>query len=67
MIPKTELRYSMVYNRIFDPKFNMDDFIKLREDCKKFEELYNKYINKIFRDIFTDYLYCFEFFWSQST
>jgi len=47
MTPKTEIRYSWIYNKIFNKDFTRQDFIKLKDDCKKFEEVYNKYITKI--------------------
>ena len=47
MKPKTEIRYSIIYNRMFNEKFSREDMKKLKEDCKKFEELYNKNISKI--------------------
>ncbi len=47
MIPKIEIRYSNIYNRIFNKNFSREDMIKLKENCKKFEELYKKYIKKI--------------------
>ncbi len=49
MIPKTEIRYSMVYNRMFDKNFSLKDLIKLRGNCKKFGELFNKNIDKILK------------------
>lgn len=49
MKPKTELRYSRVYNKLFNEKFSRDNFIKLKQDCEKFEMLYNKYIHQILR------------------
>ena len=49
MIPKTEIRYSIVYNKMFDKNFSLKDLIKLRKYCKKFEELFNKNIDKILK------------------
>jgi len=47
VIPKTELRYSWIYNKQFNPDFNIKDQKKLKRDCKKFENLYNKYLLRI--------------------
>jgi len=47
MIPKTEIRYSWVYNKQLNRDFTKQDFFDLREKCKKFEKLYNKYIKQI--------------------
>src|SRR3989344_8897686 len=47
MIPKTELRYSRVYNQILNPEFGRKDMLKLKRNFSKFEALYKKYIRKI--------------------
>jgi len=47
MKTKTELRYSIVYNKMFNEKFSREDLIKLKQDSEKFEKLYNKYIDQI--------------------
>ncbi len=47
MIPRTLIRYSTVYNRVFDANFSKKDFLKLKKDCLKFEKLYKKHINEI--------------------
>lgn len=44
MIPKTVLRYSIIYNKLFDNSFTNKKFEKLKKDFRKFEKLYNKYI-----------------------
>jgi hypothetical protein len=48
MKPKTEIRYSMPYNRML-AGFTINDLIKLKEDSKSFVKLYKKYINKILK------------------
>ena len=47
MIPKTEIRCSLIYNRLFNKKFSKKDYFKLIKDSEKFEKLYNKHIKKI--------------------
>ena len=47
MIPKTELRGSLIYNKFFDRDFSRKDYLKLMKDSGKFEKLYKKYIKKI--------------------
>jgi len=47
MIPKTLIRYSRIYNKVFDTNFSKKDFLKLKKDCTKFEKLYLKYVKKI--------------------
>ncbi len=49
MIPKTELRYSGIYNLLFDKSFSRKSFLKLKKDCAEFKELYRKYISKILK------------------
>jgi len=49
MIPRTVIRYSGIYNRIFNPKFSKKDFLKLKKDCKEFAKLYKKNIQKILK------------------
>lgn len=47
MKPKTEIRYSIIYNKMFNENFSREDMKKLKEDCKKFEEFYKEHINKV--------------------
>ena len=47
MIPKTEIRCSLIYNRLFDKKFSNRDYHRLLKDSEKFERLHNKHIKKI--------------------
>ena len=47
MIPKTEIVYSMCYNRVLSPGFNKNDYFELKKNCKNFEALYKKYIFRI--------------------
>lgn len=49
MIPKTELRYSRIYNSMYNPRFSEKDLDKLIKDNKKFERLYKKYIKRILK------------------
>jgi len=51
MIPKTELKYSWMYNSLFNPKFDEGKIKKLKSKCKKFEHLYKKNINFILKII----------------
>jgi len=46
-LPKTEIRYSRIYNQILNPKFKRQDMFKLKKKFSKFEKLYKKYIKKI--------------------
>lgn len=47
MIPKTELVYSYPYNALFNKEFTYTKLKKLKIKFLKFENLYNKYIEKI--------------------
>lgn len=47
MNPKTVIRYSWIYNRIFNPKITKEEFFQLKKDCEEFKKLYEKYINEI--------------------
>ena len=47
MIPKTEIRCSWIYNKLFEKEFSKKDYFKLIKDSEKFEKLYNKNIKKI--------------------
>lgn len=47
MLPKTELRYSRIYNIVLNPAFKQKDVIKLKRKFSRFEILYKKYINKL--------------------
>lgn len=47
MRPKIQLRYSWMYNRLFNPNFKKDNLAQLKNKCKGFEKIYAKNINKI--------------------
>lgn len=47
MNPKTEIRYSRIYNRLFDKNFSKKDYFELIKDSEKFEGLYKRYTKKI--------------------
>ena len=47
MKPKTEIRFSWIYNKKFNKEITVPEFIKLKTDCRDFIELYNQYIDKI--------------------
>jgi uncharacterized protein YqkB len=47
MLPETELRYSFIYNKQFNPDFTMQDTLHFKKKCAKFEELYIKHIKDI--------------------
>ena len=49
MIPKTEVRYSRIYNQILNPKFKRRDMFKLKKKFFKFEQLYKKHIKRILK------------------
>ena len=49
MKPQTEIRYSWIYNRHFNPNFSKKDLFKLKKDYIKFKKLYKKYINTIIK------------------
>ncbi|MEM4703079.1 MAG: hypothetical protein QXP53_01180 [Candidatus Pacearchaeota archaeon] len=51
MIPKTELRYSLIYNIQFNQDFDKKDLSDLKNKCKNFEKLYTKYIKKLLQKI----------------
>ena len=53
---KTELRYSRIYNRLFDKDFSWEKIINLRKDCEKFEKLYNENIENLLRLIEKNHL-----------
>jgi hypothetical protein len=40
MIPKTELRCSLIYNKVFNKDFSKEDYFKLLKDSEKFEKVY---------------------------
>ena len=43
MLPETEIRYSFIYNVFLNQEFTREDLVTLKEKCRKFEALYNKY------------------------
>ena len=47
MLPKTELRYSWLYNTLFVPGFRKSDLKRLRRSCQTFERLYQKHHREI--------------------
>ncbi len=47
MIPKTLIRYSKIYNKVFDSNFPKKDFFKFKKDCIKFEKIYEQHIKQI--------------------
>ncbi len=49
MLPKTEIRYSIIYNKLFNENFTFEDRNKIIENSRKFEELHKKYINEILK------------------
>lgn len=49
MIPKTELRYSRIYNQILTPKFKRKDFYGLKRKFSRFEQLYKTHIKEILK------------------
>ncbi len=49
MIPKTEIRYSWIYNKEFNNNFSKKDLFKLKKDCVKFDRLYKKQIKNILK------------------
>ena len=49
--PKTQLKYSWMYNSLFKQNFKKSDIKKLKEKCKLFERIYNANINKIMKII----------------
>ena len=51
VIPKTEIRYSYIYNKQFDSNFSYKDKNKLQRKCRKFGILYKKYIKQILKEI----------------
>jgi len=51
MLPKTEIRYSWVYNKQFYQEFTFEDLKQLKEDSKEFEKLFKKYRAKILKAI----------------
>ncbi|MFH1823121.1 MAG: hypothetical protein ABH817_00165 [archaeon] len=48
---KIVIRYSFIYNKQFNPKFEEKDLFKLRRDCLEFEYIYNKNIKKLLKKI----------------
>ncbi len=61
MIPTTKLVYSWAYNRELNPGLPDEEvserFVRLKIDCKRFEEIYNQSISDILESIplFTGY------------
>ena len=51
MLPKTEIRYSWIYNKQFNPDYSFEDNFRLKEDSHKFEKLFKKYRAKILKAI----------------
>ncbi len=51
MIPKTEIRYSWIYNKNFDKDFTKKDLINLKKKSKEFEQIYKKNIKILLREI----------------
>ena len=51
MLPKTEIRYSWIYNKQFNPEFTFKDNYNLKGDSQKFEKLFKKYKAKILKAI----------------
>lgn len=49
MIPKTKIRFSWIYNIIFNSNFSKEEFFKLKKDCIKFEKFYCKHIKEILK------------------
>lgn len=49
MLPKTELKYSWMYNSVYIKNFKEKDIKQLKEKCKSFESLYGKHINEILK------------------
>lgn len=49
MIPKTEIRYSRVYNKQFGKNFSKNGLNRLKKKCEKFQDLYNRYIKTILK------------------
>jgi hypothetical protein len=47
MLPKTELRYSWMYNSVYIQEFKKEDINRLKIKCKSFERLYNRHIVEI--------------------
>ncbi len=47
MIPKTEIRFSFIYNKSFNPSFSSQDFIKLKKDSYPFINLFKNYVQEI--------------------
>ena len=48
-LPKIELKYSWMYNSLFDKSFNKEDIPGLKLKCNNFETIYKKNIDKILR------------------
>lgn len=51
MVPIVELKYSWMYNSLFNPNFDKKDIANLKEKCKNFEKIYKKNIYQILRII----------------
>ncbi len=54
MIPKTEIRFSFIYAKKFNPDFTLQDFSELKENCKDFLKAYEENIKKILELISTN-------------
>jgi len=59
MLPKTELRYSWLYNSIYDKNFKEKDILRLKNKCSTFEKLYDRHIKEILR-LIEKYFYKWE-------
>lgn len=51
MIPKTEIRFSWTYNKMFNESLTPSEFIESKNEIQEFSNLYNKYIKKILQTI----------------
>lgn len=46
MIPETEIRFSFIYNKKFNPDFTFKDFTELKTKTLSFTDLVRKHIKK---------------------
>lgn len=51
MNPKTEIRYSFIYNRTFNPEISLEEFKKLKKDSQPLVKLFLKYKEAILESI----------------
>ena len=51
MIPKVEIRYSLIYNKVLNLNLKNGEFNSLKEKSKDFEKLFHKHINQILKII----------------